>query len=939
MQQFYEKILPDQGHYCVASIKDGVVKTIFLTDKSEIVEVVNDLKNVEGNNVYFTPGVYEGKRRVQKECLQVRALFLDIDCKGRDKKNNYDNKKEGLTETLKFIETIGLPESVIVDSGYGLHFYWPFTEAVEANDWNAVAKAFKSLCSAHGLIFDPAVPADSARLMRCPDTTNRKRQSKLLADAEPHTFSELKQIIDDASEALGIEVKQAAPLEGFIRAEIDEATKAFLEGKRGDFQTSFKKILKMGAEGCLQLTDAFVNQATTDEPLWRAALSVAHACTDGEKAIHWISSKHHEYTPEATEKKASETKGPYGCKAFESVNPKGCEGCVNKGVIDNPIKLHRELKPPEPQGTRQRDPFPPDLFPFFRGPDSGIYKRVQGKKGKKDEADEPDEDVLIFPFDLEVTKRYLTRDVGEVVDIEIHLPNDATRSMQLQLSRMASKELFQKDLGGLGVTATASNWMYLMEYARKWAEYLQKTTAAKMLRSQLGWSSDLSSFAHGGIEYFRDGTSSPMPVTSITREVSRLQNVGGTLDTWKHAFQQFNAPGFELHAFVALAGFGSVLCKINPGHGAVINAYSSRSGTGKTISMFGALSIWGEPQGLFIKEGTANGRLQRVAVQNSTPFGMDETTNMADYELSELIYSFQIGKSKVRMSSNANVERTNFDPFACITIMTGNSNVYVKLNDHRKGAQGEMARLLQFEIKRPPSMPSLIKHPVLDLLNQNYGWAGPIFVQHVLREMPDAKDRLLERMTQFEKDFNADPKFRFYGGLFGDIYAGADIATELKLIKFDLPRIYDASLEALQGVSKITDSIVKKSYDVLQDFINENYNGMLSVKSDADARSGNDFLPGRTPMGNKGLVIRHEYDKNKVYILKSALDAYLDKNNHALKDFEENLGKAEIFKGTKRMQLAKGWRNGPQLLANAYIFNFKMEEKDLNKNELDEEDE
>jgi hypothetical protein len=39
------------------------------------------------------------------------------------------------------------------------------------------------------------------------------------------------------------------------------------------------------------------------------------------------------------------------------------------------------------------------------------------------------------------------------------------------------------------------------------------------------------------------------------------------------------------------------------------------------------------------------------------------------------------------------------------------------------------------------------------------------------------------------------------------------------------------------------------------------------------------------------------------------------------------------------MQLAKGWRNGPQLLANAYIFNFKIEEKDLNKNELDEEDE
>lgn len=937
MQQFYEKILPDQGHYCVASINNGIVKTIFLTDKTEIIEVVKSLNSVEGNNVYFTPGVYEGKRRVQKECLQVRALFLDIDCKGRDKKNNYENKKEGLTETLKFIETIGLPESVIVDSGYGLHFYWPFTEAVDASEWNGVAKAFKSLCSAHGLVFDPAVPADSARLMRCPDTNNKKRQSKILQDAESNSFAALKQIIEDASEILGIDVQQAAPLEGFIRAEIDEATKSFLEGKRGDFETSFKKILKLGGEGCLQLNDAFVNQATTEEPLWRAALSVAHACTDGEKAIHWISSKHPDYTPAATEKKASETKGPYGCKAFESVNPKGCDGCVNKGKIDNPIKLHKELKPPEPQGTRQRDPFPPDLFPFFRGPDAGIYKRVQGKKGKKDEPDEPDEDVLIFPFDLEVTRRYLARDVGEVIDVEIHLPNDEPRSMQVQLSRLSSKDLFQKDLGGLGVTATASNWMYLMEYTRKWAEYLQKTTTAKLLRSQLGWSHDLSSFAHGGIEYFKDGTSAPLPVTSVTREVSRLQTVGGTFEGWQRAFQHFNEPGFELHAFVALAGFGSVLCKIHPGHGAVINAFNGHSGTGKTICMYGALSLWGAPKDLFIKEGTANGRIQRVAVQNSIPFGMDEATNMTDYEMSELIYTLQIGKSKVRMSSNANTERLNFDPFSCISIMTANSNVYVKLNNHRKGAQGEMARVLQFQINRPNGIKMPLVHPVLNQLNFNYGWAGPKFIEFVVKEQAEVKDRLIARMEKFEKDFGADSKDRFYGGMSANIFAGADLANELKIINFDIPRIYDHTLNAIANVSKVTDSIVKKSYDVLQDFINENYNGMLSVDSKSDARSGNDFLPGRTPMGNKGLLIRHEHDKNMVYILKSAMDAYLDENNHTLKEFEENLGKAEIFKGTKRMQLAKGWRNGPQLLANAYCFNFKIDEKELKDNDLDEE--
>jgi hypothetical protein len=269
--------------------------------------------------------------------------------------------------------------------------------------------------------------------------------------------------------------------------------------------------------------------------------------------------------------------------------------------------------------------------------------------------------------------------------------------------------------------------------------------------------------------------------------------------------------------------------------------------------------------------------------------------------------------------------------------MTANSNVYVKLNDHRKGAQGEMARVLQFQINPPNGIKMPLIHPVLDQLNHNFGWAGPKFMQFVVKEQAEVKSRLQDRMSRFEKDFGSDSKHRFYGSLSTNVFAAADLANELKIIKFDIPRIYDHTLEAIAGVSKITDSVVKKSYDILQDFINENYNGMLSVNSDADARSGTDFIPGRTPMGNKGLIIRHEHDKNMVYILKSAMDAYLDANNHTLREFEENLGKAEIFKGYKRMQLAKGWRNGPQLLANAYIFNFKIEEDALKVNDLDEE--
>jgi hypothetical protein len=933
VKQFYNKILPDEGHYCVAAINDGVIQPKFTTDKGELVAIVNSLNGVEGNNVYFTPGTYKSNKRVQKDCVFIRAFFLDIDCKGRDKKNNYANRQEGLVETAKFIETVKLPEPIIVDSGYGLHFYWPFTEAVDAATWVSTARLLKSLCSAHGLIFDPAVPADSARLMRCPGTQNKVRTSKILRDAPAHSFEELKTAIENAAELIGINTQPTIALEGFIRSEVDDATKAFLEGKRGDFKTSFVKILKMASGGCLQLNEAFANQETTEEPLWRAALSVAHACTDGEKAIHLVSVRHPDYTPEATERKAAETKGPYGCKAFESVNPGGCEGCVNKEKIDNPIKLHKELKPPVPQGTRQRDPFPPDMFPYFRGPISGIYRKAMQKKGDEDS----EEDICIYAFDLEIIRRYMTKDVGEVLDIELHLPNDEPRSAQLFLSRLTSRDLFQKDLGALGVTATPANWIHIMDYTRKWAEYLQKVSSAKMLREQLGWAEDLTSFAHGGTEYYPDGTTAACPITITTKEVTKIQNTGGTFEKWREAFQGFNKKGFETHAFIALAGFGSPLTRISSGNGAVINAYSVHSGTGKTISMYGALSLWGEPKGLFIKDSTQAGRLQRAAVVNSHPLGIDEATNIPDNELSELIYSIAAGKTKVRMTSSANVERSNFFPWSLITIMTSNSNFYVKLNEHRKGAQGEMARLLQFEMKRPTLMGVRQKQEDLDALNYNYGWAGPKFISQIVQDIKGSKQRALAWAKKFERDFPVKPHHRFYTDTIACIFAGTEFANELKIIDFEIPRIYDNILVQLEHIDAATSAVVKQSQELLEDYINENYNGILSVDSKSDSR-GQDFLPGRTPMGNKGLLIRYENDRNMLYVLKSTFDSYLTKNNHDLKEFEKNMYAAKTLVSIKRMQMAKGWRNGPQLLANAYVFKFTLDEDSLQDNMNDSEE-
>jgi hypothetical protein len=82
--------------------------------------------------------------------------------------------------------------------------------------------------------------------------------------------------------------------------------------------------------------------------LWRAGLSVAVRCDDGDTAIHELSKDHPDYDPAETEKEARDTKGPYRCFKFEELRPGGCEGCTFEGKIRGPIALGKHIRVAQP---------------------------------------------------------------------------------------------------------------------------------------------------------------------------------------------------------------------------------------------------------------------------------------------------------------------------------------------------------------------------------------------------------------------------------------------------------------------------------------------------------------------------------------------------------------------------------------------------------------
>ncbi|MEO8838181.1 MAG: DUF3987 domain-containing protein, partial [Herbaspirillum sp.] len=240
-----------------------------------------------------------------------------------------------------------------MDSGYGVHAYWPLIIALSAADGKALADKFKVVCNANQLRADPTVTADIARILRIPGTHNYKdpENPKLVKIKGPLQKYDTVTIIasieacykKSGTEPMALNVE---PLFSHAQSKIpayiqSTATLDQTKSLIGNIPKSFAIILKRNeaGNGCAQLKNIFDNQASIDEPHWRAGLSIARFCEDGASAIHDISNKHPKYTAEATEAKATTIKGPYTCDTFKSNWPDECKGCQFYGKITSPIQL------------------------------------------------------------------------------------------------------------------------------------------------------------------------------------------------------------------------------------------------------------------------------------------------------------------------------------------------------------------------------------------------------------------------------------------------------------------------------------------------------------------------------------------------------------------------------------------------------------------------
>ena len=136
--EFLRQVLGDEGFYCIVGLKKDSDKPIqkFFPTIDAAYEVTENLKN-EGYDAYYALATFEdGKSRKTNNVKQLRSLFLDLDC-GAGKA--YDTQQEALDALDKFCKESGMPKPTLVNSGGGVHVYWPLEKPITKDEWLPLA--------------------------------------------------------------------------------------------------------------------------------------------------------------------------------------------------------------------------------------------------------------------------------------------------------------------------------------------------------------------------------------------------------------------------------------------------------------------------------------------------------------------------------------------------------------------------------------------------------------------------------------------------------------------------------------------------------------------------------------------------------------------------------------------------------------------------------
>lgn len=759
--------------------------------------------------------------RVPSNWLRAKAFWIDIDC-GEDKAakgDGYAKKRDALQAVHAFCTEHGFPMPMVVDSGGGLHCYWPLTKAIKPEPWRKVASVLKAVLKQAGVLADPSRTADFSSVLRPVGSFNRKRGTerpvKVVVQCAPITPEDFTRLVSAAQKRLGAEPEElfGMAIPAYLRgADVEEDLAQHAP-------VTVESSAVLAADRCAQMAQMRDTQGDVGYEHWRGVIGViVHSVEDESLAEEWSARRAetgHSQT-DARQRYEDWNSGPTTCEFFNRANPGVCEGCPFWGKIKSPIVLGRvEPEPVEEVTTVETEAgtVELDIPPLPRGYEwredtSRMVRFVMDANGVRHA-------YTFCPNRFWVTKR-IRRDDGKfMIGIRMILPDGRLRDFEIDTALIADKKALLKALGEheLMVTGTNSAGDHLTAYLRDSLEQLKQQSEEINTYTAFGWNEDMSAFLIGDRLYCADGSvrrvllsrhaaakaeDFPKPIGTVERYAAALNSV-------------YNHPGMEPLQYAICSGFGSILTPLGEMlYNGLGLAITGRSGIGKSTVCWATLYAFGDAMKMSTKTdkgSTENSRWARMGTYGSLPALFDEMTSVAPAEFSRFAYTISLGEDKERLtSSGTGVKFVEPNRWRMSPYITANSDVHALLARHTANSEAEAVRIIQISMDRydlPKLSPSAVA-AALSEMARNRGKAGELFIQYVVTHITEVQERFRKRMEYMDKKL-PEPKYRFYRNHAACTLTACEIMQELGIVQWDADNLELFAIELMKELAGVID--------------------------------------------------------------------------------------------------------------------------------------
>ncbi len=840
--EFLQTILPDEGVYYLALFKEGYKAPAHKAYRSleTMADAIEQMARSDSLSVYHACASYQHelledevdgklkrKYRVPENWDRAKAFWADIDC-GEEKAAKgagYLDKREAAKAIFAFADTVGWPRPMLVDSGYGVHAYWPLTKAIKAESWRRVATALKSVFAHMGVLADPSRTADFSSVLRPAGSVNRKRgAAKTVAvksRCEPSNPAELAASLSQYVKDNQVQVENTTrPRPSLASSGLNSDLTGHLN-QYPNIDVDANEV----ANKCAQVAHVrdTLGDGTYDH--WRGVIGLLKHCVEGEKyAEEWTSERLNTGHDNVDWRARYDTwnKGPTTCEFFSQFNPDGCNGCQFKGKIKSPIVLGRVIPIVAEQteviatedGEEAEVLIPPMAYGYAWN--NGLLSRMLPDKDGIMQA-HPFSRLLFYP-----TTRIRTEDGTYKIGMRMHLPNKKVRDFEMSSEAMASQTDMLRSLAKYELMQSNHKeaGSHMAAYLRDQLESLKRQVEEVNTLTSFGWKNEDKDFLLGDRLYLADGTNRKVLVSGGAAKYATAFIRPKSADATKYAEALnflYNRPGREHWQYAIVAGWGSLLSPFCEElyKGAMLALQGGDSGKGKTTVSYASLYAFGNAMDMALnsKDGFTPNSIWRVlATFNNIPVLLDELTNMDGQMFSDMAYGIANGQEKIRLKSTggtvgfAETLRWRMSPF-----VTGNRDFHGLLAATQGNAQAEAVRVLQINVDRYPqtyltapgvdrstltkeereaidAKEAVLVQRHLDQMKANRGIAGEMMVQYVVTHADELLDEVRRRTAEMVSTI-PDTKYRFYRCHAACSLTMARIARDLGIIDFDLERL------------------------------------------------------------------------------------------------------------------------------------------------------